>query len=32
MAQERRGPRESIPQELENELGDEGDVGGGEEG
>ncbi|KAI0115893.1 pseudouridine synthase [Nemania sp. FL0031] len=31
-AQQRAGPRESIPQELEDELGDEGEVGGGEEG
>ncbi|KAI1125048.1 pseudouridine synthase [Nemania abortiva] len=31
-AQLRAGPRESIPQELEDELGDEGEVGGGEEG
>ncbi|KAI1155005.1 pseudouridine synthase [Nemania diffusa] len=31
-AQQREGPRDSIPQELEDELGDEGEVGGGEEG
>jgi tRNA pseudouridine38-40 synthase len=31
-AQERAGPREPVPQELENELGDEGDEAGNAEG
>lgn len=31
-AQQREGPREPVPQELENELGDEGEEAGGEEG
>jgi tRNA pseudouridine38-40 synthase len=31
-AHQRVGPRESIPRELEDELGDEGEEVGGEEG
>ncbi|KAI0540837.1 pseudouridine synthase [Xylaria digitata] len=32
IAKQREGPRESVPQELEAELGDEGEEAGGEEG